>query len=67
MRRRLSQRKEKGYAIDDPFFGYIKGYDQLEVATRNAMELSTEVRTTGVAGGLISPIRALLTAPLKGV
>jgi hypothetical protein len=25
------------------------------------------VRTTGVAGGLISPIRALLTAPLKGV
>ena len=26
-----------------------------------------KVRTTGVAGGLICPIRALLTAPLKGI
>jgi hypothetical protein len=30
------------------------------------MPLSKKVMTTGIAGGLISPIRALLLAPLKG-
>lgn len=30
--------------MDDPFLGFIKGYDKLEAATRNAMELSSEVQ-----------------------
>src|SRR6266478_9315219 len=43
MRRRPHKRREKGYVIDDPFLAFIRGYDRLEAATRNAMELSNEV------------------------
>lgn len=28
---------------DDPFLGFIKGYDRLEAASRNAMELNNEI------------------------
>ncbi|GMU25840.1 MAG: hypothetical protein AMXMBFR16_07450 [Candidatus Uhrbacteria bacterium] len=43
MRQRPYKRREKGYVFDDPLLGYIKGYDRLEAASRNGMELSTEV------------------------
>ncbi len=43
MRRRPYKQREKGYVFDDPFLGFIKGYDRLEAATRNVMELSNEV------------------------
>lgn len=43
MRRRPYKQREKGYVFDDPLLGYIKGYDQLEMASRNGMELSIEV------------------------
>jgi len=43
MRQRPYKQREKGYVIYDPFLGFVKGYDRLEAATRNVMELSTEV------------------------
>lgn len=43
MRNRPHKQREKGYVFDDPFLGSIKGYDRLEKATWNAMELSGEV------------------------
>jgi hypothetical protein len=39
MRQRPYKRREKGYVFDDPLLGYIKGYDRLEAASRNGMEL----------------------------
>jgi len=45
MRRRPYKKREKGYVIDDPFLGFIKGYDRLEMTTRNVMELSTEIES----------------------
>lgn len=42
MRRRPYKRREKGYAFNDPFLGFISGRDQLEKASWNAMELSNE-------------------------
>ncbi len=43
MRRQTHKQREKGYVFNDPFLGFIRGYDRLEAATRNAMELSNEV------------------------
>src|SRR3989344_4014997 len=43
MRQRPYKRREKGYVFDDSLLGYIKGYDRLEAASRNGMELSMEV------------------------
>lgn len=43
MRRRIYKQREKGYVFNDPFLGFIRGYDRLEAATRNTMELSNEV------------------------
>ena len=55
------------YLLD--FLGLKGAYSEkdLEAAIiRNLEQFLTESLTTGVAGGLISPIRAILLAPLKG-
>ena len=49
MRTRPYKRREKGYVFNDPFLGFIKGYDRLETATRNVMELSSEVESVRYA------------------
>jgi hypothetical protein len=43
MKKLIQKQSKKGYMIDDPFLGYIKGYDRMEAASRNAMELNNEI------------------------
>jgi predicted RNase H-like HicB family nuclease len=51
------------------YVGFVPGFPGAHSQGESLDELNNnlkEVITTGIAGGLISPIRALLLAPLKG-
>jgi hypothetical protein len=63
MRRRTYKQREKGYVFDDPFLGFIKGYDRLEAAARNVMELSNEVDSVRYA---LFPLRDVPLADQPG-
>jgi len=63
MRRRPHKRREKGFVTPDPFLAFIKGYDRLEAAPRNAMELSNEVDSVRYA---LFPLRDVPVAGRPG-
>jgi hypothetical protein len=63
MRIRPYKKKIKGRATYDPFLGFIKGYDRLEAAAYNAMELSIEVESVQHA---LFPLREVPVADRPG-